>query len=227
MVEQKEKDLKESELRELKEEKVSEMLFNEIKTGKRIIEVEGYGEFELRFPTADDNRKADWYYSKVWNQAFSDGLPTLDELLESLEKRGVWGEKQEEEVTQLNNDITQLETILAKRDKKDRSKATIKIAKELVNKRNKLYLLQLKKQQYLSHCVESKAEEARKAYLISRCVFKDGKLFWNSLDEYENDKRFDLLTKIQIEFLTFQAGISSDFLEKLPESEFIDTGNDE
>jgi len=209
-------------IKEVKKDAAAQKVFDEVKSGKRIVEIEGHGEVELRFPTGEDTRVADWKYSKTYMDAINEGLPLQEEVLKMLKNKSIWTEEQEEEVTKLREKIGSLEVILGKRDEEDKSKATKKIATELLNKRNELYALQGKKQSYLLHAVETKAEEVKTQYLLCRCAFKDGKRLWEKTEELDNENRYDLVARVSIEFSTFQLGLTSDFFENLPESKYIE-----
>lgn len=212
---------KENKKVERKQDEIAERIFNEVKEGKRLFEVEGFGEFELRFPTSEHNRIADWKYSKTYMDAIQEGLPLEEEIMAVLVERGLWSEQSEKDIDVLRDKISNLELLLSKADENDKSKATKKIAQELFDKRNKVIKLQGKKQGYILHAAETKAEEVKMVYLLSQCVFKDGKLLWPSAEELDNENRVFLVHRINMEFSTFQAGLTTDFIQNLPESKYI------
>ena len=56
-------------------------------------------------PEAEDIKKADWHYSKVYNKAFVDGVTTVAEMRDALLERGLIGEKFEAKMTELRTEL--------------------------------------------------------------------------------------------------------------------------
>ena len=63
------------------------------------VEVDGEDtSFFIANPTGEDIRKADWQYSKIYNQAILDDLLTQAQMLDLLKKQGVISEDYATEV---------------------------------------------------------------------------------------------------------------------------------
>jgi Fe2+ transport system protein B len=220
-----EKTVKDEQVSELDDE-VTRNLFQEIKQGFRDWEFDGI-KYRTRYPVSKEENDANWEFSKSFNRAMKEGLPTTSEMDKMLRERGLWSNADDEMIDSKREKIGQLEIILAKKDSKDSSKPTFKLASELSELRNEIVEKSGEYQRYMSQTVESKADEARTAYLVAVCTETvDGESVWESVDKFLTDKRAGLVNTATYHYITFTAGLAQDYIEQLTETKFIRAGRD-
>jgi hypothetical protein len=169
-------------------------------------------------PSGEDIRKADWNYSKVFNQAMADGFPTQAQMLEVLKQRGIISEDYSSEVEQTRVNLAaalyRLDTL--PEDESDAEKEGL--ALEIAEFRDTLFRLNQRVNGPLGNTCENLAEDARTEYLTSRIIQnKDGKRTWPVFEDYLNESRPGLCVKSRFEVMLWLQGLDSNFLENTPE----------
>src|SRR5437764_14650213 len=86
----------------------------EVQTSKRVFDTEKYGLLQIRFPLVEENRLADWEYSKVFHQAIMDEIPTNKETEAMIKKRNLWTEEDESQIVDLRSQIDVQLVLLSK-----------------------------------------------------------------------------------------------------------------
>jgi len=177
----------------------------------RKVQTEKFGEVVLRFPTPEETRRADWQYSKIFNEAILDGIPTQKQMEDLLREKGIWTNKDDKELDCLKAELDNTHAQLS--EKKNGRKKSKELKLKISKIRQELIEKQSQKQRYLSNTVEMKADEARLNYLIHTCVETEaGEKIWNTYSDFQNERDHESTTKIIYEFLTFINNID---LEKL------------
>jgi hypothetical protein len=208
------------------DEITANVLYQEVKQGFREWEFDG-AKYKTRFPVAKEENDGNWEYSRAFNRALKEGLPTSSEMDKIIRERGIWSEKDEDEISASREKIGSLEVILSKKDVKDHSKATVAIANELSNIRQSVISKTSEYQGFMSQTVESKADEAKTAYLVSTCTESaDGSRVWNTVDEFLVDKRAGIVNTATYQYITFTAGLAQDYIEQLSETKYLRAGKD-
>jgi chorismate mutase len=200
--------------KEYTDQEASELM-TEIKTGRRVFETEK-GLVQIRFPKVDENRLADWEYSKVFNQAIKDGIPTNKQMAKQIEELELWTKEDDAKVEKLREEIDKQIVVMSKmaEGSKNMEKAQEKIA-EL---RNQLIAIQQERQKYFQQTAESKADEAKMSFLIYKCTedANTGKPFWSSYEDFKNEENQGVVNTIAYQFITFINGLPADFLQQAP-----------
>lgn len=205
--------------REIKE------LADQIKDGKKVVEVEGRS-ILIKFPNSDDELNAKREYSRVLGELLKDGnYQTESEMKEIMKKRKIWTEKDDDKLkslaTQKNEHLNQYIIAETEEDKLRSLKEHNKISEELDELQNKQTAL-------MSNTIESIAKEVKYSHLIYRCAydFDTDKPLWNNYKEYAHETDRGLKTRVTYEFLLFYQGIPQVFLGQLPEEmeESVQTG---
>lgn len=184
----------------------------ELKTGRRVFDTDKYGLLQIRFPKVEENRLADWEYSKVFQQAVLDGLPTNKEMERLIKDRKLWAEEDDKELEKLQDDINKQIVVLGKMDtEKNIAKAQEKID-EL---RGKIFAKRQERQRYFNNTAESKADESKMSFLIHKCteVADTGKRVWGTYDDFKNEEEQSVVNQIVYQFLTFINGLPADLLQ--------------
>lgn len=223
----KKKETEREDMESVLDDAAARQLSQEIKQGFREWEFEDKV-YRSRFPSSGEENEANWAYSRAFNKALKEGLPTQNEMLEILRERGLWNSEKEKELDDARKEIQKLESLLAKKDLKDTSKSTRKLVSKLLAKRAYVFALNAEYQEYMNQTVEAKADEARIAVLVSYCTeTKDGERVWESVDDYLADRNGELVGAATYQFLTMVSGIAANYLENLTEVKFLRAGKDE
>lgn len=207
------------------EDPVARRLLEEVKSGVREWELKDGTKYRTRYPNSKEMSDANWEYSRAFNKALVADLPTNSQMEELLKKRGIWTDADDKEVDNLRERVGSLELILSKKSLKDKSKATVKMVEELSAARAELIRKTTSYQEYMSQTVEAKAEEARTSFLISLATSNlDDSPVWNTVDEFMTDRRAELVNTATYEYVTFSAGLPSDYVNEFTEVKFLLAG---
>ena len=169
-------------------------------------------------PNAADIRKADWQYSKVYNQAIVDGFLTQAQMIDLLKEKGILSEDYAERVEStrigLASELFKLENIKEESSEIERES----IALEIARLRDELFSLNQQVNGPMGNTCENLAEDARTEYLTSRIVqVKDSSHLWEDFDAYQNEENSTLSVKARFEVMLWIQGLDSNFLENTPE----------
>lgn len=183
------------------------------------------GETESYFiaqPAASDIRKADWQYSKVYNQAIMDGFLTQSQMIEVLKEKGILTETYTDRIEtvriNLAAELFKLENLPDGLTDEDREA----IAMEVARLRDELFRLNQQVNGPMGNTCENLAEDARTEFLTSRIVqTKDGEKLWTEFEDYQNEENSALAVKARFEVMLWMQGLESNFLENTPEQETL------
>lgn len=183
----------------------------EVQTGKRTFDNEKYGVLQIRFPKVEENRLADWEYSKVFMQACNDDIPTNREIEELIKRKSLWTEKDDKKIADLNEAINKQLVLLSKMETEKHKQP---IQDKINEHRQEIFNLQQERQKYFNHTAESKADEAKMSFLIHKCTeFADTeKPVWATYGDFKNEEDQLTVNQIVMQFLTFINGLPADFL---------------
>ena len=169
-------------------------------------------------PTGADIRKADWQYSKVFNQALTDGFPTSAQMVEELTKREVIGEafnaQVQEARIQLATSLFRLENMPEDEDDSEKEGTAIEVSQC----RERLFRLNQRINGPMGNTCENLGDDARNEYLTSRVIeYKDNKKVWPTFEDYLQEPNTALTVKARFEVMLWLQGLDSDFIENTPE----------
>ncbi len=174
--------------------------------------------FFIAQPSAADIRKADWQYSKVYNQAIVDEFLTQAQMVDVLKDKGILSEDYAERVEttrmELASELFKLENIEETAPELEREGLALEIARL----RDELFSLNQQVNGPMGNTCENLADDARNEYLTSRIVQeKDGSHLWKDFDSYQNEENSTLSIKARFEVMLWIQGLDSNFLENTPE----------
>jgi hypothetical protein len=187
------------------------------------IEVEGEEpSYYIANPTGEDIRKADWQYSKIYNQAILDDLLTQAQMVDLLKKQGVISEDYATEVeetrSKLAAEIYKLEALPDSTPDIERENAALSVAAS----RDELFRLNQRVNGPMGNTCENIAEDARVEFLTSRVLqSKDNSKIWEDYSSYLNEENTALSVKARFEVMLWMQGLNSDFLENTPEQQTL------
>jgi hypothetical protein len=184
---------------------------------KVVIEDEEISYF-IAQPNAADIRKADWQYSKIYNQAILDGFMTQAQMIDLLKEKGIlsdgYAEKVEATRIGLASELFKLENIREDSAEVEREA----IALDIARLRDELFSLNQQVNGPMGNTCENLAEDGRTEYLTSRIVqVQDGSHLWDDFDAYQNEENSTLSVKSRFEVMLWIQGLDSNFLENTPE----------
>lgn len=190
----------------------------EVQTGKRVFDTEKYGLLQIRFPLVEENRLADWEYSKVFMQAINDDIPTNKEIEIMIKRKNLWTEEDEKKIEELRGKI---DTQLVLLSKMETEKNMLPIESKINELRQEIFAIQQERQKYFNNTAESKADEAKMSFLIHKCTeyADNGKSVWETYKDFKNEPDQATVNEIVFQFLTFINGLPADFLENPSEVE--------
>ena len=87
-----------------------------------------FGEIKLKIvtPTLEQDLEVQETYLEAYRQAEKDGFLTHEDMLESMKKRDIWSDEQEEKIKGLEKDIDRLKVELFQNRNKEETEATEK-----------------------------------------------------------------------------------------------------
>ena len=189
----------------------------EVQTGKRVFETKK-GLVQIRFPGVEENRLADWEYSKVFHQAQMDDIPTNREMDEMIKRKKLWTKKDDEKIDKLREEINKQLTILSKME----TEKNIEPVERKINEiREEMFAMQQQKQRYYNNTAEAKADEAKMSFLVHQCTeyAETGKRVWETYKDYKDERDQQTVNAIIYQFLTFINGLPADYLSNPSEVE--------
>jgi len=187
------------------------------------IEIDGQDtSYYIANPTGEDIRKADWQYSKIYNQAILDDLLTQAQMIDLLKKQGVISEDYATEVeetrSKLAAEIYKLEALPDSIPDLERENAALSVAAS----RDELFRLNQRVNGPMGNTCENIAEDARVEFLTSRVLQnKDNSKIWEDFSAYLNEENTALSVKARFEVMLWMQGLNSDFLENTPEQQTL------
>lgn len=171
-------------------------------------------------PTVEDSRRADWEYSKTFNESLMAKLYTESEMINLLKERKVWTDDDEQVMNRIRAEIaSQVSTLLNSTELTLSQKVELKQAISI----NRLSLL-LKHnalQSIKAHTCEAKADEARIIYLSQKCVRNRDTAstpYWETLDAVRNESNQELAQKLFQAVVMFMNAMPSDINDMFPEN---------
>lgn len=203
-------DIKKKESTEMSNKEKREKM-TEVQTGRRVFDSEKYGLLQIRYPRVEENRLADWEYSKVFQQAIMDDIPTNREMEELIKKKKLWTKKDDEKIEKIREEINKQLTILSKMETE---KNIAPIEDKIEELRDEMFALQQEKQRYFNNTAEAKADEAKMSFLIHKCTeYADNNSpVWATYTDFKNEEDQATVNMIVYQFLTFINGLPADFL---------------
>ncbi len=174
--------------------------------------------FFIANPSGEDIRKADWQYSKVYNQAIVDEFLTQAQMLDLLQEKGIvsdeYTEKLETVRISLGAELFKLENLMDSSSPEEREASALEVARL----RDELFQLNQRVNGPMANTCENLAEDARTDFLTSRIIQnKDTSKVWEDFDAYRNEDNTALSIKSRFEVMLWMQGLESNFLENTPE----------
>jgi len=178
--------------------------------------------FYIANPTGEDIRKADWQYSKIFNQAIVDGFLTHSQMFDLLKEKEIitddYNDQLETNRITLGAELFKLENLMENATEEEKEFS----AREVARLRDELFQLNQRINGPMANTCENLAEDARTDYLTSRIIQqKDKTRYWDTFDDYKYEENTALAVKSRFEVMLWMQGLESDFLENTPEQAML------
>lgn len=178
--------------------------------------------FFIANPSGEDIRKADWQYSKVFNQAIVDGLLTQSQMIELLKEKKIlndeYTEKLENVRITLGAELFKLENLMETATEQEKEYSAMEVARL----RDELFQLNQRINGPMANTCENLAEDARTDFLTSRIIQrKDKTHYWEDFEAYKSEENTALAIKSRFEVMLWMQGLESNFLENTPEQTML------
>jgi len=178
---------------------------------------------DVRIPTYQNQRDAQFQYSKAFSEAIKNNVPSKIKMIQILKQNGEWTEEDEAKEKEMLDTIRENQKrLLAGKMKKSEA---AKIAWDNIQRNNEYLIFAQNKNQHLDKCAESLAEQAKFNYLTYSCTVynSNGKQFWKNYDEFlEDNTKNPLIVNISGALLAgLIYNIDNDYRQDWPEYQFL------
>ena len=156
--------------------------------------------------------------------------PTRDQLERELVKSGAIKEagKFAEEANKRREEVRRLELKLQKAEQAGNRKMMLDYASKLATLRAENYRELIQRNAILGNSADSKAEEARTIFLMTRSIYyKDTEeLVWSNYADYLRERNHKLVNSLSQEYISFTTGITTNFMEEFPEVKILEQSSE-
>ena len=183
---------------------------------KRSFSLSDGSKYNIKDPSTEDIKNADWVYSKVYTKSLIEGITTSSEMVDILTKRGIIGPEYEKRARELSETLRNLiDDLNESKDTDDKYSKAMKVAEA----RDDLYRWNQRFSSPMSHTCEQLADDSRLEYLTFSMVYdENSNRVWNNNDEYVHEDNKELTRRSRIEVMLYLQGVSSDFMNETPEA---------
>ena len=190
---------------------------------RRVFEVNSDGnqkKYYIAMPTADQVRKADWHYSKIYNKAMVEGITTSAEMLDLLKQRHLYDNDYEVQADQLR---TKIATTILQMEATTSETEKYNLALAIKELRDELFQWNQRLSGPMKNTCEQISDDAKIEFLTSLVIQDEaGKQVWKDYDTFINDPDQLLTMRARIEVYLWAQGLERNFLDNTPEQLVID-----
>jgi len=192
-------------------------VLSDIMSSRKLIE-SSVGPVWLIYPTIDQKIISKHVHKTFFEQKKREGIPTVNELLQTYRENGLWTDTHETALKELPKQIEELQ----QRKSSTKNRATAKKLDDWLIKRNQqLSHLMESRNQRLANSAEFLANDAATAYLISQCVLDiNNNTIWPSYEELMDDSRLNLIDEMMAIFIINTNDSDEKTIRKLARSGF-------
>lgn len=144
-------------------------------------------------------------------------IPTKKQMLSLLKERGEWGEVQENELTEINAELEELELEfkdISSPSKNKSEKEENKLLKKIVELRLRRHAIIEEFEEHMANTLEGLVENLCKFYSLFKCIkTEDGSYVWKSFEEMMNNIDESKIGEIFKKVAEYWQSLRNDFLE--------------
>lgn len=199
----------------------------EVETGKRYYySVNTKKNYIIYQPEFGIEQESDTAYSIKYNELLiNTNLPTQKQMLDTLNKKGIWTEENEKEIKELNDKIYSIMSDrISLQNKKGKEKKIAELKQQERETYEEIIKKTIHKSNILSNTIEGLATIERHKYKLIRCVKEIDKDMnetpvWKSVNDLEKDINKDFIQEILNQSVIFWSGVDDRFLELYAEQQ--------
>ena len=174
----------------------------------------------IQTPNSKDNRDAQKYASKIFQEALKEGSILKDKLEEVLREQGLWDDEKQTELEALDKRID--DGVLKIRKGGCKLSEAREVAIDIQKARMERTLLRSNQIKFDSYTVEGQADDAKFDFLVSRCVKdEEGHCIFEDIEDYKRQSSQPYVVEAASTFANLFYGMDPDWEKKLPENEFL------
>lgn len=178
-------------------------------------------QYYVRSATLSDQKEAKKIYNSAFADAISSGAIVRGKINDVLIKQGMWSDEKENELKNLQKNLTSQEKRLARGGiKLSEARA---LALEIADSRKSIRDLLMSRNSLDSNSAEGQADNAQFDYLVSACSFKksDNSKCFENLEDYLNRGSEPLAAEAARNYAELFYGLDSSYEKNLPENKFL------
>lgn len=205
-------------------------MLEEIIKGQRLVENDAYGIFLIKKNSIDLMSKAEDIYIEVYNDYRQKGFVSKEQAeiqakkeFDSLSDKKLDIEKAEKLIEKYAEYLKSLEVDVDKMatDTELIGKCLERVLDIFTEEELEMISLMDKKkiieQRYYERSADSRAEEVKVKFILQQTVYKvDGKLYWETIEDFGNDTDGDKVLWLMSEKKLLEMGVPSDFEVFIP-----------
>lgn len=174
-------------------------------------------------PTNRLNSRAQRIGATVWTQCIQDGVMTKQELMQLMDKKGIWGKAEQNKQDEIQSSLAALEKQLFLNKKKKIKLSEAKgIALKMKEKRIELRDHIAKRLELEGNTAEALSDNAKFDFLVANCtLWENGNKVYNNLDEYQDSGDDTLAFTAAATLAEMIYAIDAEFEKGLPENSFL------
>ena len=201
---------------QLTHEEVEEYL-EFISIGSKITDIDSKGVL-FKYPNMYLRMLSRRVYKSDYNTAIEEGLLTYEQMADVIKQRNLIDESERKKLTKLESQIEAQKILLAKTTRVKANQDRIKgIIVDLEKQKSKI---EAKERSKFAMTAETRAEEAKILFLCYSSTFdvNTDKLYWDSLEDFENESDYIFRQAVLSEFISFYTGIRTPVIRAIARS---------
>jgi hypothetical protein len=178
--------------------------------------------------TTEAKISANIFASRLLNTKDVNGRPSVilrSQVDDHLKSLGIWSDKDEENIKEINKDISRKERVLASGAANGMTKEKAKqICIDIISLRDKQIEILSKKRELDRLTLESQIEQANFDTLLSLCLQDEsGNRLFNSLEEYQEnvEQPYAYQAAVELSKIVFRNNGDDDYRKDLPEYKWL------
>jgi hypothetical protein len=193
----------------------------QICTGQKIVQLTNKDGEEVpvlfKYPSGTAIDIADIVYKQALKDAEKEDLPSSEEMEKMLRDRGIFTEKDEEEIEKIKSKIKGQEAVLAKTVRVPARRN--RLIDNIQNFKDEISKILAKRDTHMSMTRERKAFESKYLYLLRLNSYSlEGELLWPTKDSFESEEDFFFRKKALVEYIIFSHGLSTEIIRFIARS---------
>jgi len=184
-------------------------------------------DFELLAPNLAAENEGERQYRIGYSKALVEGVFPREKLREIMKEHGMWTDEDDGQLKKVVGKIAVLQVELRNNQADGDKKECVKIARDIVETRKRMWELFLIQQSVYMNSAEGVAEMIKTESIMAACtVYKSTKQrYWKDYTEYVRERDFNEISTVYAHAVNIQAQILDDvrigLMDDYPEREYL------